>query len=342
MRSLFQRSVLLLLLPFAMLATCGCRVVAPVHVWTPPELESVVGKRVGISEVAGPEDIAGPIRRKMLSMNPNDSGRSLVAIDTHKLQSPQAIQLVSATTDPAIGDHASGDQPTKPPSDITTNQIARNAGLDYVLRGQIETRNHQPRTDKKALNEMGLVPFDPNQSIAVSWKLYSVKDNRPIGGRPVVIDGVTAAERYPDLTAVNDPNDALLTAVVRESYRLVSPSTREQKVQLAIPYLTPGSNATRHANNLAIAGRWGEAEIIWQEVIDKHPTQSAALHNLALAAAAGQDFSRAKKLARKAIRRYPAPLHKKTLVWIEKRQRDYHRAFDLPDPPEGWFVSRSE
>jgi hypothetical protein len=320
-----------LLFPLALLVTAaGCRVAAPIHVWTPPELESVVGKRVGISHVGGPDEIAKPIREKMLAMSPGDSGRALIAIDTHQLKSQQAIQLVAAT---------SGEDQV---SDLATTDIARKAGLDYVLRGQVVSRNHHQEPDKKSLDEMGLIPFDPNKSIAVSWKLYSVKDDRPIGGKPVVINGVIAAARYPDLNAVADPNDALLTAVVRESYRLVSPSTRQEKVQLAIPYLTPGSQATRHANDLAIAGRWGEAEIIWQEVVDKHPTQSAALHNLALAAAAGQDFSRAKTLARKAIRRNPVPLHQKSLVWIEKRQRDYHRAFNLPDPPEGWFVSRSQ
>ena len=341
-------SLLLLIVP---LLVCGCKVVAPMHVWTPPELESMVGKRVGISEVVGPPEVANSIREKMLSMNPDDSGRGLVTIDTQKLAAMSTIQLASATTDlnsgsidsiQAIQHAAATSQSAIPMSDLSTYAIAKNAGLDYVLRGKVETRNQKPEVSQESLNDLGLVPFDPHRPIAVSWMLYSVKDNRPIGGKPVVIDGVTAAQRYPDLTVVSDPNDALLSAIVRESYRLVSPSTREQQVQLANPYLTPGSKATRRANELAIAGRWGEAEIIWQEVYDKHPTQSAALHNLALAAAAGQDFSKAKTLSRKAIRRFPSPLHKSTLAWIEKRQHEYHRAFSLPDPPEGWFVSRGE
>ncbi|MFG0261604.1 MAG: hypothetical protein ACF788_04360, partial [Novipirellula sp. JB048] len=63
-------------------------------------------------------------------------------------------------------------------------------------------------------------------------------------------------------------------------------------------------------------------------------------HNLALAAAAAQDFSQAKRLARKAVRQYPLPMYQRTLVWIEQAQRQYHQAFNLPDPPEGWFVTR--
>ncbi len=63
------------------------------------------------------------------------------------------------------------------------------------------------------------------------------------------------------------------------------------------------------------------------------------LVKITLAAAAGQDFSRAKELARQAVRLQPLPLHKKTLVWIELRQRDYHKSFGLPAPPEGWFLT---
>lgn len=327
-------------------ALFGCRIVAPMHVWTPPELASTVGQRVGIGEITGPEKLAKPIRSKMLALHPSDSGRNLAAIDLRKLAQQQTIQLASATETIKTANYESGTpDPSKvrrASSDLETTAIARQSGLDYVLRGQIVSRNHEPPSHDQELNEMGLVPFDPHKKIAVSWKLYSVKDNLPVGGKPVVIDGVTAANLYPDLTAIPDPNEALVTALVRESYRLVAPSTRQQTVQLAVPYLTPGSRATRQANALAVAGRWGEAEIIWQEVVDRYPTQSAALNNLALAAAAGQDFSRAKLLARKAIRQFPSPLHKKNMAWIEQRQRDYHQAFDIADPPEGWFISRGD
>ena len=325
-------------------ALTGCRIAAPMHVWTPPELASTVGHRVGIGPIAGPDELANPIRAKMLTLHPSDSGRNLVAVDLNKLATQQTIQLASATerikTASYQDDTSDSSLVRRASSDLETTAIARQTGLDYVLRGQIISRNHEKKAPDPALNEMGLVPFDPHKKIAVSWKLYSIKDNVPVGGKPVVIDGVTAANRYPDLTTIPDPNEALVTALVRESYRLVAPSTRKQTVQLSVSYVTPGSRATRQANALAVAGRWGEAEIIWQEVVDRHPTQAAALHNLALAAAAGQDFSRAKTLARKAIRQFPSPLHQKSLVWIEQRQRDYHRAFDLADPPEGWFVSR--
>jgi hypothetical protein len=30
------------------------------------------------------------------------------------------------------------------------------------------------------------------------------------------------------------------------------------------------------------------------------------------------------------------------MVWIEVKQRAYHEAFGLPDPPEGWFVTEDD
>jgi hypothetical protein len=120
---------------------------------------------------------------------------------------------------------------------------------------------------------------------------------------------------------------------------LLTPSIRREQVRIEIPYLMPGSGQVRRGNLAAMAGRWGEAEQIWSEVVERYPAQIPAIHNLALAAAAAQDFSRAKRLARRAIRLQPTKLHKESLVWIETRQRDYHKAFGLPDPPEGWFVT---
>ena len=173
----------------------------------------------------------------------------------------------------------------------------------------------------------------------ISWRLTSLDAAGSALGKPVVVDVASAIDRYPDLGLIQDPQKVLAGAAVRDTFRLVTPYVRRESVPLAIAYLLPGSKEMRRGNAAALGGRWGEAESIWQGVLEKHPTQIAALHNLALAAAAGQDFSRAKVLARKAIRLQPSPLHKRTLVWIELKQRDYHAAFGLPDPPEGWFVT---
>lgn len=304
-----------------MIVTCGCRTGAGVHVWQPPILESAVGKRVAIGPVVGPKEVAQPIRQAMLDQAPSDAGRALTAIDPEKLNHSETIRLVSGTSDV---------------NDIALSSAARRESVDYILRGQVLSRRTTTDVDGD-----GQADFDPDVPLAVSWRLMAVADDRHAGGAPVIVDVKSAIETYPDLALVGDPAVQLATASVRDAYRLVTPSIVRDRVQLAIPYVIPGSKETRRGNALAMQGRWGEAEAIWQTVVDDHPSQIAALHNLAIAAAAGQDFSRAKTLVRKAIRRQPTPLHKNTAVWIEQQQRRYHEAFGLPDPPEGWFVTRA-
>ena len=287
---------------------------APINVWQPPLIESAVGKRVIVSEVVGPAEIAKSLEEQLVAMAPQDAGRALNLVAANKLQHTEAIRLVSAT-----------DQES---SDIALSAAARSEGYDYVLRGEI-----LPDRRPKHISSAG-------DRMAVSWRLSELGSEGSAGGMPVVVDKESVIDRYPDLALSANDTALLTTAAVRETYRLIAPSVDRQRIQLAIPYLLPGSKAVRQGNIAALQGKWEDAQRIWNEVAQQHPTQVAATHNLAIAAAAAQDFSAAKALARKAIRRQPSPLHKKTLVWIELRQRDYHRAFNLPDPPEGWFVTQ--
>jgi hypothetical protein len=284
----------------------------PIHMWQPPQLESTVGKRVVLSTVAGPDDVAGPLKQELLAMAPRDAGRATALVDASSLRDSAEIRLVSATD--------------AEPNDVAIASAARREGIDCVLRGEV-IENRYPREDG-------------NQAkLKVSWRLTSLSDQPTVCGSPVVVDVESAIDRYPDLAFVGDDNQILTAAAARDTFRLITPSVDRDRVQLAIPYLLPGSKEVRRGNAAALAGRWGEAETIWTAVAEKHPLQIAAIHNLALSAAAGQDFSRAKQLARKAIRLHPSADYKQTLVWIELKQRDYHKAFGLPDPPEGWFVT---
>jgi tetratricopeptide (TPR) repeat protein len=286
----------------------------PMHVWEPPRLQSTVGKQVVVSTVAGPERFALPIREKLLAMAPRDSGRQTRLVDCRELQGSTSVQLVSATD--------------QEPNDLVLASIARREGADFLLRGEV--MENQRMGD-------GKTPVD--DSLTISWRLTSLADDCRGGGFPVTVDVESAIDRYPDLALNAGHEEVLATAAVRESYRLLTPSLRRDQIPIEIPYLFPGSHDVRRGNAAALAGRWGEAESIWLQVLQRYPAHVPAIHNLALAAAAGQDFSRAKKLARRAIRLHPSRLHQETLVWIESRQRDYHEAFGLPDPPEGWFVT---
>lgn len=309
----------------------GCRMGVPIHVWQAPKMESAVGKKIAVPRIEGPDAIARSVHEKMITLAPSDVGRGLAVVDPNQVVASEdsKVRLVSGVEE-LSGGKSQTDVNT---SDLMMATVARREGFDYVMRGRVLARNQGD------VDASGSGAIDPDQPLAISWRLFSVPDDRHAGGSPVVTDLKTARETYPELAMIADPAEALATAAVREAYRLVTPSIMRDRIQLAIPYVLPGSKEVRRGNALAMAGRWGEAEAVWQATSEKHPTQVAALHNLAIAAAAGQDFSRAKQLARKAIRRNPARLHQSTLVWIERRQREYHRAFNLPDPPEGWFVT---
>lgn len=304
----------------------GCRTTVPIHAWTPPQMESAVGKRVALSGVRGPRELTAGIQRQLISQAPDDPGRQLTMIslgelvayesrrsqlDAHK---KNGIQLVSAVEEV--------------PNDLAVASVARDQGIDYVLRGEVIRKRNA-----SAQNNVD------SETLSMSWRLTGLDAEHPGGGRPIVLDVNTARDLYPDLAFVSDLNEVLTQAMVRETFRLITPSVDRFRIALETPYLLPGSAKVRRGNQAARQGRWGEAETLWEEVRQRHPTQLAALHNLALAAAAGQDFSRAKTLARKAIRYNPSQLHKQTLVWIELKQRAYHQAFSLPEPSEGWFVT---
>ncbi len=297
----------------------GCRMSAPIHVWTPPKIHSTVAKRVAIDTIAGDPVMAKKIHEKMLASAPSDAGRSVFLVDANQLQSKSAIQLASFSGEGA--------------NDVALASVARSEGYDYILRGEIlENRHRSPHAPERLTVSWRLMSLDPAQ-LGLAAK--------HLGGQPVVVKLDEALEKYPDLAFMEDEATMLATAAARSSYELLTPSIDRDSVQLAIPYLKPGSAQVRRANMLARAGRWGEAQAIWQQVYDEHPSQIAALHNLAVAAVAAQDFSQAKDLIRQVIQRRSSKLHEETLVWIELNQRRYHQSFALPDPPEGWFVTKN-
>ena len=307
-KSTFAASLVLVLL------SSGCRMGVPIHVWQPPKLESTVGKTVAIAAVTGPTEIAEAIQQRVIAEAPSDPGRATKLVPSSDLQSKTQIQLVNFEDEQ--------------PSDVALAAVARREGFDYMLHGQV-------------VKSSGVAAsFDSDSRLAMSWRLVSLADHRSAGGQPVVIDYETAIKRYPDLGMVAEHKDVLTAAAVRDTFGLITPTVKRDRVQLATPYLLPGSKDVRDGNIAALSGDWDKARTIWSDVVDRHPMQVAALHNLAIAEAAAQNFSQAKELARRAIRRQPTKLHKQTMVWIELKQRDYHESFNLPEPPEGWFVTQ--
>lgn len=292
----------------------GCSATAPIHLWRPPMLASTVGGKVVVSELVGEGDLVEKVHRKLFDLAPYDSGRQVMLVDYQTLRAESDVQLVSAIDDEV--------------NDLALASLARRAGASFVLRGEVFER----RTGdyQKAMDDQ----------LTISWRLTALDGEREGGGMPVSVTMASAIERYPDLALLGNSDEVLSTAAVRDTYRLMMPTVGLEEIELESAYVLPGSSQLRRANALAQAGSWSEAEEIWKAVRRKSPFQIAAIHNLALAAVARQDFSEAKNLASRAVRLHPSQLHQRTLAWVETRQRAYHASFGLPDPPEGWFLTR--
>ncbi|WP_047817137.1 tetratricopeptide repeat protein [Rhodopirellula islandica] len=264
--------------------------------------------------ISGPDEWAEPIEEALLSDPP--SRWQLIAAD--QLEGVATIRLVSGFEEE--------------PSDMAVSSAARRQGLQYLLHGEIlQATGHEEREDK----------------VSLSWRLTGLQPGTKSAGMPITVDEALISQRYPQLMNVPDVAERTRRAAILETKRLLAASVVRQQVALASPRMLPGSRAIRRGNELARSGNWPMAEQVWNQVLESHPRNPAALINTSIAAAARQDFTTAKERISEAVRRSafsPAnkSLAEETLVWIELRQRDYHNAFDLPPPPEGWLVSRGE
>lgn len=286
----------------------------------------MVGQSVMVPKIVGPPETAKPIHEKLIKAAPTDQGRStqLIAASAFVRDAEPDFE----NDDVALVSYHPNEE-----SDLTIAAEARRHGIDFILRGEI-----LPERGIRSISEAG-------KRLAVSWRLTPVDLERQAEwegapmGKPVVVEFQSALERYPDLRLAADEGAVMQTALVRDTLPMFIPSVQRHSVELEIPYLGPGTRAIRQGNELAFAGRWGEAAAIWEEVHQRYRFSSVAVHNLAIAHVAKQEFSKARELSAKAVRMKPTKLHQQTLVWVERMQRAYHEAFDLPDPPEGWSVT---
>ncbi|QEG38834.1 hypothetical protein UC8_07920 [Roseimaritima ulvae] len=314
--------------------TLGCRTDASLYVWKPPQVRSAVGQDILVAPLLGEPQMAADVLAAVRATQPDDHGRQL------RVHSP--LQLQAAAHGHVMLASAMEQSSPEPMSDLTLLALARQAGVDWLLMGEI-------MTDGRPARQASVLPEDLQKAasppladrladrLAVVWRLYDVSVARPVADRAVVVDGALLAERYPDLES---SPAGLSTAAGREAWRLVTPGIEATDVQLARPWTRPGSRLVREANTLAVAGDWPAAAQRWQQVLAAHQGQHAAVHNLAIAAAAAQDFSKARRQIREALQMRDCKHYRQTAAWIETQQRAYHRAFALPDPPEGWTLTR--
>ncbi len=296
----------------------GCQVPSSIHVWAPPQLRSTVGRKVAIAPINGDAQIAKPLHVAMLAHSPRDPGREIFCVDGKAIEQNQTIRLASALEGET--------------SDIAMLSAARRQGVDFVLTGEVLKQPSEARQElhraNQALDARSDEPKGGESQVTVSWKLVDVHGQTPAMGFPLVT-------RYE--ATLDDSSIANLIA--SDAWKLIAPSVATDRIKLAAPRLSLGSVQLRRGNQLATEGQWMLAEEAWEKLVAANPNNHAALHNLAIAAVARQDFDGAALKIGAALRLKNKPLYRETAVWIEARQRDYHLAFDLPDPVNGWSAT---
>jgi hypothetical protein len=297
-------------------AFTGCRTVAPMNVYRIPAIPSSDG-RVAIAPVAGTGETPSKIANAMLVQVPIGS---IAALGPQELQTKSAIQLASFDSQP---------------SEIASVSAARNAGCKVLLVGEVVKDElvpaSQPKSTPRSKEKI------QTERLTVAWRAIDV----PSGAvkKLVSIDRLQAEETYPDLLQLSgDGADRVIAAVARQSWSLVSPVVEEDRAPLAKPTFGRSMFGVYRGNRLAKQGRWDLAEIEWQDVVTRYGKDKSAWHNLSMAAVAHEDFDLARSRLRHAESWMPYSLDESSLVWLERRQRDYHNAFQLPPPRDGWTL----
>jgi hypothetical protein len=307
------------------------------HAWRAPAMAAQGHRadhsRVALAHVQGPNEVADAVEERMRQRIPFESAH-VELVDPEGLDRAAAIRLVSS----------SGDV-----SDIAALDGARNQNARYLLFGEVASRVRRAQPGEVRSGQRSPTLNGPagepqvhlvDGRLAMHWRVYDVATGVTIARHTHSFDADSAKKKYPDLEVfAGSETELLADAAARDAWQLVAPMVQTERARLALPWLTPGAATIRRGNLLAYQQQWPEAERQWQLALDRYPWSQAARHNLAIAAAAREDFAAARGLSQTAMKWWPSNHYKQSYVWLESLRRDYHQAHQLPDPVDGWPLS---
>jgi hypothetical protein len=312
-------------LAIAILLAAGCKMTAPMHVWTASQVPKSGMVRVAVAPIGGKGNATDRLLEAMQRAQPQPNPM-IAAVYPTELSEIGGIQLVSFDNQP---------------NDMATLSSARRAGLDYVLQGNVVDANLDiPPPDPMEKKRFRLFkPKEKIEHLTVHWSIVDVSSGQRIKEQTITMDRKQAEKLYPDLAFHTPGGDGrVLMACARQSWSFVAPTTGPIQAALDLPWVMPGSSQVRKGNGFARQGNWERAEQEWQTVAEQHPWNLAAWKNLSLAAVAKEDFQLARDRLKHADSAWPGDSTFPALTWIEQRQRDYHRSFDLAPPAAGWTL----
>lgn len=321
----------------------GCKTTAELYVWQPPRLHDASAQKIVLANIVGPTEMCEALQAAMLARVPVETSKNLTLATQFQLQEQSSIQLAAATE--------------TLPSDVALQAEARRRGYNYLLFGEIlvypsdsapvglgatqmsegtqssdDTSMSTGITGTVSEGDESTLRLKQGDRVVVSWRLLDVAAQIDRGGTPVSLD---VREDAAD-------SEAFIDELAANSWELLLPHITQVKTTLVRPRLMLGSTDVRRGVELAQRGQWREAEAIWQKVVEDHPRNHAALHNLAMAMVARQEFGKAKRFAQQALRYHRSSTYESSVVWIEQQQMQYTRAFQLDMPDEGWLFSPDE
>jgi len=313
----------------------GCRISTPVFVWTTPRSNTSPQLAIAIGHIEGKPETAKDFERLFAEQRPSNL-ESIAVVGSDELVAVNPVQLASTAP------------PLAKQGEIGAIQAARQAGTDYVLMGEtvrdeleFETPGSNLPPEIQAITNQSLNPAPMTarrpEHLTIAWRAIDAQTRETIANFSTSMDRHQADNTYPELVwQYPNPRDRVIAANAREAWKSIGPHVVQDKAKLAVSWGAPGSAEIRKGVVYAKAGRWLEAEQHWQGVVEKYPRHHKAWHNLAYAAAAREDFQEAKRCIKLALELSDNSHYTQTFRWIELRQRDYHAAFNLPEPPEGW------
>jgi tetratricopeptide (TPR) repeat protein len=317
-----------------LLSLTGCRLTVPMYVWTKPKTSHTPQYGVAIGNLEGNAETIRDYCDLFLEQRPQVQGQIAVYTPTD-LVDTQPVTLASTAVIPSQGE-------------IGAMQAARKKGTDFLLMGEVirdeltieEPGSNLPPEIQAAINaQTNAAPITARrpEHLTIAWRALDTVTGERVATFTTIMDRNIADQTYPELVwQYPDPRKRVIAANVRETWKSIGPHVVKDRTSLSVSWGWPGSDKIRKGVVLAKNSRWLEAEQEWSDVVTQYPNHHRAWHNLALAAAAREDFSAAKSHIRRALELSDNRQYQATFQWIELRQRDYYQAFALPPPPEGW------
>ncbi len=296
--------------------------------WAPPTTaQRIAPNRVAIAPLRGDPRLAARIEDALLRQRPVQCSHVAV-LTPAELQAASPVRLASA----APLQH-----------DALSIAAAARAGADVVMQGEVVWADLPDSSDSGSLeNEavrassasiaqrgrrwLGSSSRSGLSSVraAVAWRLENVQDRRLLATQVVAYDVPRALEQYPDLMAYREaPSAVLAAAMARESWKMLGPWVRREKVRLAAPHWMPGGGRVWMGNRAARRGDWPTAERYWKSALDWFPWNAAAKHNLALAQVAREDWEGAQQTLDEIPAWLAFGLPRDTKYWVENKRRTY-------------------